>query len=98
MTDAEWRLVAPKRTGRPLSWPLREIVKVIFYDMRGGVAWRLLPSDLPPKNTAYRWFAARQDGGLFEALNHAPLMIDCEGSGRAALSERLHHRQPARKN
>lgn len=31
MTDMEWRLVklllpAPNRTGRPLSWPLREIV------------------------------------------------------------------------
>jgi putative transposase len=89
LTDAKWRLVAPlipapKRTGRPLSWPLREIVNAIFDVMRGGVAWRLLPSDLPPKSTAYRWFAAWRDGGVFEALNHALLMIDRERSGRAA--------------
>ena len=89
LTDAEWRLIAPllpapKRTGRPLSWPLREIVNAIFYVMRGGVAWRLLPSDLPPKSTAYRWFAAWRDGGVFEALNHALLMIDRERSGRPA--------------
>ena len=89
LTDAEWRLVAPllpapKRTGRPLSWPLREIVNAIFYVMRGGVAWRLLPSDLPPKSTVYRWFAAWRDGGVFEALNHALLMIDRERSGRPA--------------
>jgi len=89
LTDAEWRLVepllpAPKRTGRPLSWPLREIVNAIFFCLRGGVPWRLLPSDLPPKSTVYRWFAARRDGGVFEALNHALLMIDRERNGRAA--------------
>jgi transposase len=89
LTDAERRLVelllpAPKRTGRPLSWPLREIVNAIFYVMRGGVAWRLLPSDLPPKSTAYRWFAAWRDRGVFEALNHALLMIYRERNGRAA--------------
>jgi transposase len=89
LTDAEWRLVAPllpapKQTSRPLSWPLREIVNAIFYVMRGGVGWRLLPSDFPPKRTAYRWFAAWRDKGVFEALNHALLMIDRERNGRAA--------------
>jgi transposase len=89
LTDEEWRLVepllpAPKRTGRPLRWPLREIFNEIFYVMRGGVAWRLLPSDLPPKSTAYRWFAAWRDKGVFEALNHALLMIDRERKRRAA--------------
>jgi Putative transposase of IS4/5 family (DUF4096) len=43
LADAEWRLVepllpAPRRTGRPLSYPLREIVNAIFYVMGGGVA------------------------------------------------------------
>jgi len=89
LTAAEWQLVAPflpapKRRGRPLSWPLREIVNAIFYVMRGGIAWRLLPSDLPPKSTAYRWLANWRDAGVFEALNHALLMIDRERSGRAA--------------
>jgi putative transposase len=89
LSDEEWRLVepllpAPKRTGRPLRWPLREIFNAIFYVMRGGVAWRLLPSDLPPKSTAYRWFAAWRDKGVFEALNHALLMIDRERKRRAA--------------
>ncbi|WP_422679862.1 IS5 family transposase [Chelatococcus albus] len=89
LTDAEWRLVEPslprpKRTGRPSSWPLREIVNAILSVMRGGLAWRLLPSDLPPGSTVCRWFAARRDGGVFEALNHALLMVDRERSGRSA--------------
>lgn len=32
-------LPGPKRTGRPLRWPLREIFNAIFYVMRGA-AWR----------------------------------------------------------
>lgn len=89
LTDAEWRLVEPhlparRPTGRPRSWPLREIVNAIFYVMRGGIAWRLLPSDLPPRSTVYRWFAAWRDAGLFEALNHSLLMADRERIGRDA--------------
>lgn len=64
--DAEWRLVAPllpasKRAGRTRSWPLREVVNAISYVMRGEVAWWLLPSDLPRKNTDYLCFAAWRD-------------------------------------
>ena len=76
MTDAEWALiegcfVAPSRRGRPRAWPLREIVNAIFYVMRGGIAWRLLPSDFPPWRTVYRWFATWRNEGLFEQINHA---------------------------
>lgn len=56
----------------------------MFYVMRGVVAWRLLPSDLSPKSTAYCWFAGWRDGGVFEALEQTLLMIDCERSGRLA--------------
>lgn len=89
LTDAEWRLIAPylpepKATGRPRRWPMREIVNAIFYVLRGGIGWRLLPSDMPPRSTVYRWFAAWRDTGLFEKLNHALLMIDRERVGRQA--------------
>ena len=30
---------------------MREIVNAIFYLLRGGIAWRLLPKDLPPMTT-----------------------------------------------
>ena len=63
---------------------MREIVNAIFYCLRGGVGWRLLPFDLPPKSTAYRWFAAWRDAGLFEKINHALLMQDRERVGRQA--------------
>src|ERR1700746_2883338 len=76
LTDAEWRVIAPhwpkpSATGRPREWPMREIINGIFYVMRAGCPWRLLPSDLPPRGTIYRWFAKFRDEGCFEKINHA---------------------------
>jgi transposase len=47
---------------------------------RGG----LLPNDLPPWGTTYRWFAAWRDDGCFERINHALVMADRERVGRDA--------------
>ena len=63
---------------------MRELVNAIFYVLRGGVAWRLMPNDLPPKSTVYRWFARWRDTGVFEVLNHRLLVADRERVGRAA--------------
>src|ERR671916_415890 len=89
LTDAEWALIEPlmpepRQRGRPRAWPLREIVNAIFYVLRGGIAWRLIPKDLPPRTTVYRWFALWRDTGLFERMNHLLVMADRERVGRAA--------------
>jgi len=74
----------PARAAQACAWPLREIINAIFYVMRGGIAWRLLPSDFPPWSTVYRWFAAWRDGYLFERINHVLVMADRERVGRQA--------------
>ena len=63
---------------------MREIVNGIFYVMRAGCPWRLLPSDLPPWGTIYRWFAKFRDDGLLEKINHSLVMADRERVGREA--------------
>jgi transposase len=89
VTEAEWRVIEPylppaKTTGRPRAWPMCEIVNALFYVLRGGIPWRLMPSDLPPWGTVYRWFAAWRDNGLFAQINHALVMADRERVGREA--------------
>jgi transposase len=69
---------------RPREWPMREIINGIFYVVRAGYPWRLLPNDLPPWETIYRWFAAWRDDRRFERINHALVMADRERVGRAA--------------
>jgi len=60
---------------------MREIVNAIFYVLRGGIAWRLLPSDFPPWPTDYRWFAVFRVHSVFEKINHALVMADRERNG-----------------
>ncbi|MFM9846996.1 MAG: IS5 family transposase [Hyphomicrobiaceae bacterium] len=89
LTTREWHLIEPFLPppcddGRLRKWSWREILNAIFYVLRGGIAWRLLPSDFPPWQTVYRWFAAWRDSGVFEKINHALVMIDRERVGRAA--------------
>jgi transposase len=89
LTEAEWSLIADmlplaNLSGRPRAWPLREIVNAIFYVLRGGIAWRLLPKDFPPWQTVYRWFARLRDESVFERMNHALVMEDRQRVGREA--------------
>jgi transposase len=89
LSDKEWALIrdwmpGPCELGRPLSWSWREIVNAIFYALRAGCPWRLLPDSFPPWQTVYRWFAGFRDSGLFERINHALVMADRERVGREA--------------
>jgi transposase len=88
LTDAEWALIEPwmpepRARGRPRT-DLREVLNALFYVLRGGVSWRLLPSDLPPRSTVFGWFSLWRDNGLFERVNHALVMADRERAGREA--------------
>lgn len=74
LSDAEWALIAPLleqpyRTGRRPQWSRREILNGIFYIVRGGCAWRLMPHDLPPWKTVYHWFRRWRRDGTWERIN-----------------------------
>ncbi len=89
VTDAEWEIIArylpaPRKTGRPRAWSLREIMNAIFYVLRSGCPWRMLPDCFPPVSTVYRWFVRLRDGRVFETINHHLLMRDRERVGREA--------------
>jgi transposase len=89
LTDAEWLLLSPllpppSAYGRHRKWEMREIVNAIFYVLRGGIAWSLLPRCFPPSPTVYRWFARFRDDGTWEAINHQLVMLDREREGREA--------------
>jgi transposase len=88
LTDAEWAVIAPLlpapcRRGRPRTC-LRAVVNAIFYVLRGGITWRLLPTDLPPRSTVFGWFSLWRDTGVFESMNHLLVMADRERVGREA--------------
>ncbi len=89
LTDAEWAVIEPllprvSTVGRPPEWPMREIVNAIFYVLRGGIRWRMLPPCFPPRQTVYGWFAAWRDAGVWQTIAHHLVMQDRERVGREA--------------
>ena len=89
LTDAEWQILAPMlpppaKTVRHRAWQMRELINAIFFVLRGGVPWRMLPNHFPPHQTTYRWFMRFRDDGTRENLNHHLVMLDRERSGRQA--------------
>lgn len=58
VTDADWELIKAyfSRTnprGAVSRHNKRDIVNAILYVTRGGIQWRMLPSDFPPWQTVY---------------------------------------------
>jgi transposase len=89
LTDAEWAILEallppPRACGRKRKWPMRCIVEAIFYIMRSGCSWDMLPDSFPPFLTVYRWFARFRADGTWERINHHLVMQDRERVGREA--------------
>jgi transposase len=89
LTDAEWAVIGPLMPepalcGRPPVWTMLEILNAIFYVLRGGIGWRLIPKDLPPRSTTFGYFSRWRDTGLFGRLNHHLVIADREQVGREA--------------
>lgn len=87
LTDAEWGLLAPllpspKPRGRPREHSVREVLDAIFYVVRGGCAWRLLPHDFPPWGTVYYWFRRWRLDGLWQRILVALRMATRRKEGR----------------
>ena len=76
LTDAEWASLAPllpepARRGRPRRWALRLLVNAIFYVLRTGCAWRYLPREYPPWQTAYTTFRRWRLHGVWQRVHEA---------------------------
>jgi len=75
LSDAEFAcldplLPPPRSVGRPRLHPPLEILNAIFYVVRSGCAWRLLPHEFPPWQTAYHYFRRWRLDGTWEQLHH----------------------------
>lgn len=62
-------LPVPENTGRPKLHDTREILDAVFYILRSGCVWRLLPRDFPPWKTVHHYFRVWRIDGTWERLN-----------------------------
>lgn len=76
LSDEQWALIEAlvpkvKPGGRPAEYTRREIVNAIFYVLRSGCAWRMIPHDLPYWESAYAYFRMWQADGTWERIEAA---------------------------
>ncbi len=89
LTDAEWEILKEyipqaKTGGRPRSADLREVLNAIFYVLKTGCQWSMLPREFPPKGTVYHYFNTWRQSGLWERLNAALRERSRQQAGRQA--------------
>ena len=76
VSDEEWSYVephlpAPQAPGRPRIHPLRKILNAVFYIVRSGCAWRLLPKEYPPWKSVHHYFRIWRLDGTWKRLHAA---------------------------
>lgn len=74
LSDAGWLLIEPLippalSGGRQRTTDMREVVNGIFYWLRAGCAWTLLPHDFPPYSTVYGYFNQWRKEGVWQMMN-----------------------------
>lgn len=74
VTDEQWQrlgplIPAPKPGGRRPKYQRREIVNAVFYQLRGGAAWRMMPHDLPPWGITYHYWRTWRKDGTWERMH-----------------------------
>ena len=89
LSDTEWALLAPllpppMRTGRPRKWSDRLIADAVFYVLRSGCAWRMLPREFPPWSTVFSRFRRWRLDGTLRRTHDVLRGLVRQRAGRAA--------------
>jgi len=78
--DAEWQLIKhffdPRdNRGREATHQKRDIVNAIFYTVKTGIQWRMMPKDFAPWGTVYDYYSQWNRNGVWsevlDTLNQA---------------------------
>jgi putative transposase len=73
LSDAGWGLIMPLLPlalpgGRPRTTDVRAVVNAIFYLLRTGCQWRLLPREFPAWSTVYHYFRSWKNAGVWTCI------------------------------
>ena len=74
LTDKEWKVIEPfvlqGKMGRPREHSIRDILDGIFYVLKGGVQWRMLPKDFPPWTAVYDYLRRWRENGMWDRIHN----------------------------
>jgi transposase len=71
-----WEVIKPlmpvrdlRKGGRPRIYDDRVVLNAIFYVLRSGCQWRMLPHDLMPFDAAHRWLTTWRRNGTWDKVH-----------------------------
>jgi putative transposase len=76
LTNDQWAILKPlippaKTGGRPRTVDMREVMNAIFYVLKSGYQWDMLPRDFPPKGTVYDYYNTWRTDGTWQRMTQA---------------------------
>jgi len=74
LTDEQWQIIAPlipsaKPGEREREIDIREVINAIFYLLKSGCQWRMIPNDFPKWQTVYDYFSKRKKDGTWKKIH-----------------------------
>lgn len=88
LSDEEYAKIEPllpkrkSNRGKKRKHSYRELLNAMFYLIRTGCAWRMLPHDFPKWKIVYHYFRLWRIGGIWEQINTAIRTELREAEGR----------------
>jgi putative transposase len=76
LNDREWTILAPliaqkAGSGKRRTVNMREVLNALFYRVRTGCQWRMLPKDFPPWYHVWYYYRTWRDDGTWTRINTA---------------------------
>ncbi len=74
LTDEQWQIISPlippaKPHGREREIDIREVINAIFYLLKSGCQWRMIPNDFPKWQTVYDYFSKWKKDGTWKKIH-----------------------------
>jgi putative transposase len=83
LTENQWQfMINFLNSNRKRKHNIREIFDAIFYLLKSGCQWRMLPLHFPPWNTVYYYYRQWKNNGLIEEIHEALRNLIRKNAGR----------------
>jgi putative transposase len=88
LTDSQWDLIKDHFSvgnyGNRRVHSVRELVNAVFYVLKSGCHWRMLPKDFPSFSTVFTFYSRSKSRGIWEKINDDLVQKDRLKKGRNA--------------
>ena len=95
INDKEWECIKHHFTygkyGNRSRYEKKNLVNAVFYIVKSGSQWRMLPHDFPPWKSVYSFYKRAKDRGIWEKMMDDLVKKESIENGSISKSELQHY-------